>query len=121
MNTIHRAGLTIAGAAAVVTVGGALVVDGYMGARSAAAQATASIQTAIATPGATSAASPTPTLEPITIYVKPVPTPAVIKITRTVAAPPDVQPPRPAATQAPAVPVATPRPTYHDDGGGGDD
>jgi hypothetical protein len=122
MNSIHRVGLTIAGAVTVLTVGGALVVDGYLGARSAAAQATASAQAPTQAPTATPTPTPVPTLEPLTIYVKPVPTPAIVKITKTIPAPPAVQPPPPVkpTTPPPATPHATPAPTYQDDNGGGD-
>jgi hypothetical protein len=42
MNSIHRVGATIAGAVAILTVAGALLVEGYMSTRTAAAGPTAS-------------------------------------------------------------------------------
>ncbi len=39
MNSIHRVGLTVATLATVVTLAGALVVQGYVAAEQAAAQA----------------------------------------------------------------------------------
>jgi hypothetical protein len=77
VNTIHRAGLTIAGLATAVLVAGAFVAQGYVAAKQA-------IPTA---PAVTAAA----TLAPEIVYVNPAPTPAVIQVTQ--AGPPASQPP----------------------------
>ncbi|MFI5259514.1 MAG: hypothetical protein ACHQ01_07905 [Candidatus Limnocylindrales bacterium] len=112
MNSIHRGGLMVAAIVAVLTVLGAFVVDGYVSAMNAAAQATASEQAVTLSSMAAPTASPT--LEPETIYVEPVPTPAVIKVTRT--AKPIVRT-GPAPT-APVIHIVVPGPTGGDDGGG---
>jgi hypothetical protein len=117
MNSIHRIGVTIAGLATVATVGGAFVAQGYMTAQKAAADATA--QTSAQT-SATSdpTADPTATLDPEIIYVNPVPSPAVIHVTK---------PARPVHTKAPVVPVVVPtltptgEPGEPGDNGGSDD
>ena len=54
------------------------------------------------------AATEAATLSPETIYVKPAPTPAIVKVTRTA-------PPAP-----PAIPAPTTRRRHHSDDGGGD-
>jgi hypothetical protein len=77
VNTIHRAGLTIAGLSTAVLVAGAFVAQGYV----AAMQAVPTAVTAAATP----------TLGPEIVYVNPAPTPAVIQVSQT--APPAGQPP----------------------------
>lgn len=74
MSSIHRIGLTIASVAAVVTIAGAFVVQGFVAAEQAAKQAApqATVQ-ATAQPTATQApeivyispAAPTPTLAPV--------------------------------------------------------
>ena len=116
MNSIHRVGATIAGAVAILTVAGALLVEGYVSTRTAAAQATAS-QVA-ATDAPTDAAAPTPTLDPQIIYIQPVPTPAVVTITQ--AAPPVVVS-KPKAPPPVIHVVVTAPPGTDDDGGSGDD
>jgi hypothetical protein len=78
MNTIHRLGLVVSGATAVLTVGAALVVQGYTGAQQTA-QAAAPSQ--IAAP--TDAPTAEPSLDPSVIYVLPQATPPVITITTT--------------------------------------
>ena len=131
MNTIHRVGLTIAGVVALLVVGGAFVVQGYTGAqadaaRAAAAQAAAAQQTA--SPTATTDAS----LDPVTVYVEPMPTqPAVPKanpapavaVSRpdpTPAPPTPAQPTDPQPTP-PVIHIIVPSPSGHEDDRGGDD
>ncbi|MGD0018420.1 MAG: hypothetical protein ABSD62_04120 [Candidatus Limnocylindrales bacterium] len=105
MNSIHRIGVTIAGFATVATVAGAFVVEGYTAAQKAAATATA--PTAAEDP----TADPTMDLAPQTIYINPVPTPAVIQVVQT---PPPGQKP-------PVVHVIVPAPPGGDDDNGGSD
>jgi hypothetical protein len=81
--SIHRVGLAVAAIAVVVTVGGALVADGYFSAgRTASA----------ATPGSSNSVSPsataTATLLPEVVYVRPAPSPEVIHVTNTAPPPP---------------------------------
>ena len=95
MNQIHRIGLGVAGVAAVITVAGALVVDGYVTAGKDVAQATANQQAPTTDPTIEATASPTPSLDPLTIYVKPAPTPPVTRVTK----------PAPAVTPVPATPA----------------
>lgn len=108
MNTIHRVGLTIAGIVAVMVMAGAFVVQGYASARREAA-------TAAATQATTAQATPSPTatvdvtLEPQTVYVAPVPTPAVIKIVKKAPPRPAVTVPKPVATPTQTI---TPAPTF---------
>ena len=83
MSTIHRAGVTIAGLAAALTVGGAFVAQGYLGARQVVAAASPAAPTAAATTD--------PTLQPETVYVNPIPSASVIHVTQT--APPAANPP----------------------------
>jgi hypothetical protein len=79
MNTsIHRAGLAIAALAVVTVVGGALIADGYLGARSQAAAGPASAS--VVAPAAAAAAETAP---PQVVYVRPAPPPAVIHVTQT--------------------------------------
>ena len=79
MNTIHRVGLTIAGVVALLVVGGAFVVQGYTGAQADAAQAAAA-QAAAAQQTASPTATTDASLDPVTVYVEPMPTqPAVPK------------------------------------------
>jgi hypothetical protein len=77
VNTIHRAGLTIAGLGTAVLVAGAFVAQGYVAAMQA-------VPTAVV-------AAATPTIGPEIVYVNPAPTPAVIQVTQT--APPAGPPP----------------------------
>ena len=86
MNSIHRVGLTIAGVVAILTQAGALLVEGYLSTRTAAAAPTAS--PVVATDSPTDPATARPSLEPQTIYIQPVPTPAIVTVTKT--APPVV-------------------------------
>lgn len=69
MNTIHRAGLTIAGLATAVVVAGAFVAQGY----AAAQQAIPSVAPVAAAP----------TLGPEIVYMNPAPTPALVRVTQT--------------------------------------
>lgn len=115
MSSIHRGGLMVSAIVAALTVLGALTLDSYVSAMNAAVPATASPQALTATP--TEVTTATPTLEPETIYVMPVPTPAVVTITR--AAPPVIVRPGPAATP-PVIHIIVPSPTGGDDGGGDD-
>jgi hypothetical protein len=64
MNSIHRVGLTVASLVTVVTVAGALVVQGYVAAEQAAAQG--------AVPAARDATA-TASLAPLIVYVNPAP------------------------------------------------
>lgn len=116
MNTIHRVGLTIAGFVAVMVMAGAFVVQGYTGAQHEAARATAPEAT---TPQVTPSPTATVdvTLEPQTVYVAPVPTPAVIKIVKKAPPRPVITVPKPVATPTP---TSTPAPTFggEDDGPG---
>ena len=73
MNQIHRIGLSVAGVAAALTVAGALVMDGYVTAGKDLAQVTASQQDPTAITTVEPAASPTPSVDPLTIYVRPAP------------------------------------------------
>ena len=77
MNSIHRAGLTIASLATAVVMAGAFVAQGYVAAKQA-----------IPTLAPVTAA---PTLGPEIVYVNPASTPAVIQVTQT--APPGTPPP----------------------------
>jgi hypothetical protein len=81
MNSIHRVGLTIAAAVTILTVAGALLVQAYVSTRTAAAGPTASPVEATESP--TDTAAPTPSLDPETVYVQAVPTPAIITIRKT--------------------------------------
>lgn len=111
MNQIHRLGLTIAGVVTGLLVGGAFVVQGYVGAQSAIVGPTVS-------PAPTDSPTSTPTIEPQTIYINPVPTPATVTIVKR-AAPPPVQvtpQPTPAPTPSP-IHVVVPGPTGDDRGG----
>ncbi len=114
MNSIHRGGLMVAAMIAGLTIVGAFVVDGYVSGLKAAAEAATSGQ-ATATLAATATPSATETIEPETVYVEPVPTPAVIKVTRT--SKPAVVPAGPTATP-PVIHVIVPGPTGGDGGGG---
>jgi hypothetical protein len=115
MNSIHRVGLTIAAAIAILTVAGALLVEGYVSTHTAAAAPTAS--QVVATDSPTDAATATPSLEPQTIYIQPVPTPAIVTITH--AAPPAVVS-KPKAPPPVIHVVVTAPPGSGDDGGSGD-
>jgi hypothetical protein len=131
MNTIHRVGLTIAGVVALLVVGGAFVVQGYTGAkadaaRAAAAQAAAAQQTA--SPTSTTDAS----LDPVTVYVEPMPTQPAVAIANpapggvvsrpdpTPAPPTPAQPTDPQPTP-PVIHIIVPSPSGHGDDGGKDD
>jgi hypothetical protein len=87
MNTsIHRAGLGIAALAVITVVGGALIADGYLGARNqaAAGAASATVQEPLPVPAAQSAPPPV-------VYVRPAPPAKVIHVTKPApAAPPRV-------------------------------
>ena len=131
MNTIHRVGLTIAGVVALLVVGGAFVVQGYTGAkadaaRAAAAQAAAAQQTA--SPTATTDAS----LDPVTVYVEPMPTQPAVAVGNPAPAVavsrPDPTPAPPTPAQAtdpqptpPVIHIIVPSPSGHEDDRGGDD
>jgi hypothetical protein len=113
MNTIHRIGLAVAGIATMLAVAGALVVDGYLGAMSAQAQASNSASAA-PTDSPTDTPTDTPSLAPVTVYVIPAPTPTVQIVNSYPAAPVVVaEPPAPPAAPTPTprpAPRATPRP-----------
>jgi hypothetical protein len=89
MNTsIHRAGLGIAALAVVTVAGGALIADGYLGARSQAAAGPASATVQESLPAPTAAA---PSGPPQVVYVRPAPPAKVIHVTKPApAAPPRV-------------------------------
>src|SRR5450759_3988897 len=99
MNQIHRIGLGVAGVAAVITVAGALVVDGYVTANQDLARATASQQDPTAITTVEPTASQTPSIDPLTIYVRPAPIPPT-----NVTKPAPVVTPRP----VPPAPAVTP-------------
>ncbi|MGZ6265509.1 MAG: hypothetical protein ACXWN4_01195 [Candidatus Limnocylindrales bacterium] len=138
MSMIHRMGLTISVVVALLVMVGVFVVQGYMGAQADAAQAAA--QTAAEQTAAEATPSPTATVEPLTIYIEPAPTPPPAK--KAYVAPPVVVPkPQPAQVQPPPVPeppqppqttkpkatppvihiIVTPSPGHGEDGGGGGD
>ncbi len=100
MKSIHRIGLTIASLVAVVTVAGAFVVQGYVAAKQAAAQTTAT-QPAVQ-------ASPAAAQSPEIVYISP-PTPATPAPAVAAVQPPAVQP-------APVIHVIVPS-RGGDDGG----
>lgn len=81
MNSIHRVGLTIAGLVTGTAIAAAFVADGYISAHQTAAAATA---------GQSATADATGTLGPETVYVRPAPSPSVIRVTQT--ATPGAQP-----------------------------
>ena len=119
MNQIHRIGLSVAGVAAALTVAGALVMDGYVTAGKDLAQVTASQQDPTAITTVEPAASPTTSVDPLTIYVRPAPIPPVTHVTK----------PAPVVTLRPVTPApaVTPPvihvivPTPSGEGGGTDD
>jgi hypothetical protein len=75
--SINRVGLVVATLAAILTVGGAFVLDGYLSAQGAAVAA-------LTTPADNSQfPSATGTLPPELVYVRPAPSPKVIHVTRT--------------------------------------
>jgi hypothetical protein len=119
MNQIHRIGLGVAGVAAVITVAGALVVDGYVTANQNLARAAASQQDPSAITTVEPTASQTLSGDPITIYVRPAPIPPVTNVTT----------PAPVVTSRPVAPApaVTPPvihvvvPTPRGEGGGTDD
>jgi hypothetical protein len=69
MNSIHRVGLTIATLATVATVAGSLVVQGYVSAEQAAAQAAAAPATV---------ATAIDSQAPLIVYINPMPTPPAV-------------------------------------------
>jgi cytoskeletal protein RodZ len=105
MKSIHRIGLTIASLVAVVTVAGAFVVQGYVAAQQAAAQATT------VNPAVQAAPAPTATQVPEIVYISP-PTPATPAPAVAAVQPPAVQP-------APVIHVIVPS-SGGDDGGSDD-
>ncbi len=82
MSTIHRAGVTIAGLAAALTIAGALVAQGYVAAKKS-----------VSPPGAvqTTAAATAPAQKTETVYVNPVPSAPIVHVVQT--APPVGNPP----------------------------
>ena len=118
MNSIHRIGVALAGLATVATVGGAVVAQGYLAAQDEAARNAAAANAMVnvdPTADPTTEATPDPTvsLDPETIYINPMPTPPVIKIT----APPVKKPP----VVHVVTPARTPPPLWQGDDGGSDD
>ena len=124
MSSIHKVGLFIAGLATVLAVAGAFVVQGYTTARQAAAAPPAVADVAVPTVTPSPDPTATPTLPPQIVYVEPVPSPAVIHVTRP--AKPATTTGTPASTPAgpqptpPVIHVVVPTPTGGDDGGGDD-
>jgi hypothetical protein len=119
MNQIHRIGLGVAGVAAVVTVAGALVVDGYVTANQDLARASASQQDPTALTRVEPTPSPTPSVDPLTIYVRAAPNPPVTRVTKPApVVTPMPEPPAPAVTP-PAIQVIVPTP--RGEAGGTDD
>jgi hypothetical protein len=74
LSTIHRAGVTIAGLAASLTIAGALVAQGYVAAKK-------SVSTPAAVQTTTAATDPAQKTE--TIYVNPVPSAPVVHVVQT--------------------------------------
>jgi hypothetical protein len=100
-------------------VAGALVVDGYVTANQDLARATASQQDPTAMTTVEPTASPTPSIDPLTIYVRPAPIPPVTHVTKPApVVTPQPVPPAPAVTP-PATQVTVPTPRSED--GGKDD
>lgn len=134
MSMIHRMGLTISVVVALLVMVGVFVVQGYMGAQADAAQAA---QTAAEQTTAEATPSPTATVEPLTIYIEPAPTPPPAR--KAYVAPPVVVPkPQPAQVEPTPVPeppqttepkatppvvhiIVTPPPSQGEDGGRGGD
>jgi hypothetical protein len=75
LSTIHRAGVTIAGLAAALTIAGAFVAQGYVAARQTAPRSTGTIQA--------TAAPINPAQQTETVYVNPVPSAPVIHVVQT--------------------------------------
>jgi hypothetical protein len=125
MNQIHRLGLGVAVVAAVLTVAGALVVDGYVTAGKDIAQATTTQQAPTSVPTIEPTASPTPSVDPLTVYVKPAPNPPVTRVAEPAPVVPLVHvpnvtaPPTPDVTP-PTIRVIVPSPTGENDNGGTD-
>jgi len=126
MNTIHRVGLTIAGVVALLVVGGAFVVQGYTGAKADAARA-ATAQAAAAQQTASPTATTDPSLDPLTVYVEPMPTQPAVAIANPAPAvavsrpdPTPVQPTDPQPTP-PVIHIIVPSPSGYGDDGGRDD
>jgi hypothetical protein len=76
MNSIHRLGITIAGMVALLTIAGAVIIQGLT--TGAVAQANAPEQ-----PPSDPTAADTASIAPVTVYINPVPTPAVITVIHT--------------------------------------
>ena len=76
---IHRAALAISALAVVTLVGGFLIADGYLAARSQPATGPAGTEVQAA-PASTAAAASAP---PEVVYVRPAPPAAVIHVTQT--------------------------------------
>jgi hypothetical protein len=108
MNSIHRVGLTIATLATVATVAGSLVVQGYVSAEQAAAQAAA--------PPAT-VATATDSQAPVIVYVNPMPTPPAAPALQAV--PPVAALPADPAQQPQVIHVIVPSTGGGDDGSDG--
>jgi hypothetical protein len=119
MNAIHRVGLTIAAVVALLVVAGAFVVQGYANAQKEAAQASAAQPTDTQ---AAPTATPDLSLDPQTVYVAPVPTPAIIHVVKPAPAvvapkPAPAKPPTPQPTP-PVIHIVVPGPSGGDDGPG---
>jgi hypothetical protein len=105
MNSVSRAGLTIAGLVTAAVVGGVFFVQGFTAARESAATAS---DTPVVTVAPTLA--PTDSPSPNVVYINPVPSPSVINIIQT---PP---PAPPAAAKPPVIHVVVPTVGGDDDG-----
>jgi hypothetical protein len=109
VNSINRLGVAVAGFATVAAVGSAFIVQGYMGAQPASDPTASASAAGGVLPDPTATA--TPNLDPQTIYIKPIPTPAIIKVVKPA--------PRPRPTKTPPpIHIVVPGPTGGDDGPG---
>jgi hypothetical protein len=104
MNSIHRLGMTIAAMVALLTIAGAVLIQGLTS--GGVAQANAPEQ-----PTSDPTATDSPSLDPVVVYINPVPTPQVITVIHT---------PRP-ARRARATPKIVVVPGTGGDGGEGGD
>ncbi len=76
--SVHRLGLAAATLTAIATVGVALALDGYVSSHRAASSGAA-----VPAVSATSAPIPAASLPPELVYVRPAPSPQVIRVTQT--------------------------------------
>ena len=105
MNSIHRLGLAVAGVVALLALAGAVLLQGLTNAGVAQANAPEPSESDVPTADPAS-------LDPVTIYINPVPTPAIVTVVHT-----------PAPThrrRATPTPITVVVPGGGDDGGGDD-